>query len=297
MSDKQNSITVDLGELENTCFVIIPFNELYQSHYETIIRPAVEKAGLHCVKGDEIYSKPRIMDDIWKAIRSSRLVIAELTGKNPNVFYEVGLAHAIGKPVIILTREEDDVPFDLRSLRYLYYNTNDPFWGEKLVKGLHAMIKQVIKSDGFSDYLEGVSKSGELDFPVPEQTADLADSHPLTQFDLTGFWQGTLMTPGRMFEISLKINQNGQDISGTMTMRYKLENVTTIVQQDMVGIINGNQVTLTGVNFNFIEQGLEKTYYLDSWALIVMDDGRYLDGKGVDEAETSTQVQLSKVKN
>jgi len=125
-----NQITIDLGELQNSCFIVMPFDPLYQTEYEKIIHPALLELEIKCIRGDEIYSKQRIMDDIWSSIRSCRLVIAELTGRNPNVLYEVGLAHAIGKPVIILTRNAEDVPFDLKDLRYLYYDTNNPFWGE-----------------------------------------------------------------------------------------------------------------------------------------------------------------------
>ena len=122
-------IEISLGVLTNSCFVIMPFSPTYNTEYERVIRPAVEATGLACIRADEIYSKPQIMADIWKSIRSARLVIAELTGRNTNVFYEVGLAHTLGKPVIIITRNEEDVPFDLKALRYVYYNTEDPFWG------------------------------------------------------------------------------------------------------------------------------------------------------------------------
>ncbi len=89
---------------------------IYDTEYKRVIQPAVEATGLECVRGDEIYSKPKITDDIWKSLRAARVVIAELTGRNSNVFYELGLAHAIGKPAIILTRNEEDVPFDLKGL-------------------------------------------------------------------------------------------------------------------------------------------------------------------------------------
>ena len=113
MTTRETVINVDLGTLDQICFVAMPFTSLFKAQYERVIRLAIEATGLRCIRGDEIYSKPRIMDDVWKSIRSARLVVAELTGKNPNVFYEVGLAHAIGEPVISLTRNEDDVPFDL----------------------------------------------------------------------------------------------------------------------------------------------------------------------------------------
>src|SRR5436190_2703313 len=117
-----NTVPIEIVNIENFCFIVMPFDSLFQVQYERVIRPAIEELGLICIRADELYSRPQVMADIWKSIRKSRLVIAELTGRNANVFYEIGLAHAIGKPIILLTRNEDDVPFDLKALRYRYYN-------------------------------------------------------------------------------------------------------------------------------------------------------------------------------
>ena len=61
------------------------------------------------------------------------MLVAELTSRNPNVFYELGLAHALGKPVVLVSSNEQDVPFDLNHIRVIYYDTSDPFWGQKLI--------------------------------------------------------------------------------------------------------------------------------------------------------------------
>jgi hypothetical protein len=65
--------------------------------------------------------------------RSACSVVAELTTKNPNVFYELGLAHALEKPVVLVSSNEGDVPFDLKHIRVIYYDLTDPFWGQKLL--------------------------------------------------------------------------------------------------------------------------------------------------------------------
>ena len=160
------NILIEIKNIENSCFVVMPFSSLYQIEYESIIKPTLEELSIKCVRGDEIYSKQRIMDDIWQSIKSCRFVIAELTGKNPNVLYEVGLAHAIGKPVIILTRNADDVPFDLKDLRYLYYDINDPFWGENLKLGLKSLIQKVIENPEIDTYLEGIKCLNILHYTV-----------------------------------------------------------------------------------------------------------------------------------
>jgi len=61
------------------------------------------------------------MADIWEAICAARIIVADCTGRNPNVFYEAGLAHTVGKPVVLLTQNKDDIPFDLRHIRYIDY--------------------------------------------------------------------------------------------------------------------------------------------------------------------------------
>lgn len=87
MAEEKNSVTVtvELGELTQSCFVIMPFAGTFNTVYERVIRPAVEEAGLACVRADELFSRPQITHDIWKQIRSCRLVLAELSGRNANV--------------------------------------------------------------------------------------------------------------------------------------------------------------------------------------------------------------------
>jgi hypothetical protein len=65
------------------------------------------------------------MSDIWGAIYASRMVIAECTGRNANVFYELGIAHTLGKPAILITQQLEDTPFDLRHLRIIVYKDTD----------------------------------------------------------------------------------------------------------------------------------------------------------------------------
>ena len=93
-----------------------------------------------------LYRPSTIVNDIWTYTQKSKIVLAELSGKNPNVFYELGLAHALAKPAILLTESIDDVPFDLRALRILEYNKNDPQWGNTLQEKITNAIKEVIQS-------------------------------------------------------------------------------------------------------------------------------------------------------
>ncbi len=90
--------------------------------YEHGIKPLVESLGIQCRRADEIYSAQNILGDIWASIQSAEIVIADLTGKNPNVMYELGLCHALWKRVILLSQNKDDVPFDLRAWRVIWYD-------------------------------------------------------------------------------------------------------------------------------------------------------------------------------
>jgi hypothetical protein len=101
--------------------VMMPFDEAFDVVYETIAA-AVANAGMRAVRADDIWIHDHVMDDVLSLIWRSKVVIADLTGKNPNVFYEVGLSHAIGRDSILMTQNSDDVPFDLKPLRYVEYS-------------------------------------------------------------------------------------------------------------------------------------------------------------------------------
>ena len=73
------------------------------------------------MRADDIYDNRPIIEDIWRYTNEAGILIAELTGRNPNVFYETGIAHSVGKEVILITQSMDDVPFDLKHLRCTVY--------------------------------------------------------------------------------------------------------------------------------------------------------------------------------
>ena len=107
---------------EQLVFVFSPFEEPFNTIYSDHIKPSIESIGrLRCSRADDIYDNQSIIEDIWRYTNEARILISELTGRNPNVFYETGIAHTIGKEVILLTQSMDDVPFDLRHLRCIVY--------------------------------------------------------------------------------------------------------------------------------------------------------------------------------
>lgn len=103
-------------------FVIMPFGEGFDEIFGLFIASAVSEAGYEVVRADDIRSHQNILKDVLSGLAESDLVIADLTGSNPNVYYELGLAHAFGKRVILLTQHVDELPFDLRSYRVIPYS-------------------------------------------------------------------------------------------------------------------------------------------------------------------------------
>ena len=128
-----------------TCFVVQPFALPYGTYYESVFKPAIEQAGLTPVRADaDIFGTGKVIDQVWRGINQAKVLVAELTTKNPNVFYRLGLAHALRKPVILISSNEDDVPFDLRHIRVILYDRADPFWGQKLIDKVADNIRSAI---------------------------------------------------------------------------------------------------------------------------------------------------------
>lgn len=131
----------------DSCFVVMPFAGAIGGYFQHVYEPAIKKAGLKAVRADaDIFGTGKIIDQIWSGINSAKVLVAELTTKNPNVFYELGLAHALNKPVVLVSSNEEDVPFDLRHIRVIYYDVSDPFWGQKLIEKVAENIVSALKN-------------------------------------------------------------------------------------------------------------------------------------------------------
>lgn len=125
----------------DTCFVMMPFGQWMDTYYREIYVPAIREAGLEPVRADELFSTGSVIEQIWEQISRAKVLLADLTGKNANVFYELGLAHAANKPVVFTTGQLEDVPFDLRHLRVAIYDVRDPAWGDKLKVSLATYLR------------------------------------------------------------------------------------------------------------------------------------------------------------
>lgn len=126
------------------CFVMMPFAESFNAIYRLIHR-CCEEQGLTCIRADEDAVPGKITGKIYRFVEESGIIIADMTGKNPNVFYELGLAHAISGNVILLTQSKDDVPFDLLDFMYILYN-NTIDGSEKLAGELSKVLTTILRS-------------------------------------------------------------------------------------------------------------------------------------------------------
>jgi hypothetical protein len=113
--------TALLSSSSNLCFVLMPFGEPFDRIYRSLIQPAILTSGLEAMRADQISYPGAIMEQIRAAIQQSRLCVADLSGRNPNVLYELGIAQTLGKPTIMLAQEVEDIPFDLRHYRAIIY--------------------------------------------------------------------------------------------------------------------------------------------------------------------------------
>jgi len=131
-----------------TCFIIMPIGREEQDRkkwrevYETIFKSEIENSGLdlRCERADDIRESGSIMKQVLHKIQSSKIVLADLTTQNPNVFYELGVRHTIGKRSILVGQSPQDNPFDTQQYRMLVYKyPADP------VDAFHSDIREFLR--------------------------------------------------------------------------------------------------------------------------------------------------------
>ena len=117
---KENDLTID----QRLIFILTPFHDRYEKEY-SIIKEVCSTSGFKAFRGDESYIKSDIFPEMLKLIVKANLIIANINGRNPNVLYELGIAQALDKPVILISSEPKDLPIDIKSKRFLIYKNSD----------------------------------------------------------------------------------------------------------------------------------------------------------------------------
>ncbi|MDH3501279.1 MAG: hypothetical protein OEL69_02075 [Nitrosopumilus sp.] len=120
----------------------MPFRENFDRIYKNNVKPIATKLDYRVLRADDIFTPTVIIEDIWEQLNKAKFIIADVTGRNPNVFYELGIAHTIGKKVIMITQNEDDIPFDVKHIRHFKYADNENGW-TKLESDLENSINAI----------------------------------------------------------------------------------------------------------------------------------------------------------
>jgi len=135
-------------EVDHTLLsVMMPFDPRFNDVYSTI-QATAKALNMRCLRADDIWENDAIIQDIVSLIYRSRIIICDCTQRNANVFYEVGIAHTLGRDVILIAQSEADIPFDLRHLRYVIYLNNSEGRGqlaERLRQRIQTLREQPLR--------------------------------------------------------------------------------------------------------------------------------------------------------
>jgi hypothetical protein len=128
------------------CFVIMPFRGHWDKRYINVYAKAITASGLEPVRADRVNASHTILETTWRNLQESDIALADLTEKNPNVYYELGLAHAMLKPVILIAPNPEYLPADMRAIRVIEYDIQDDEWGLILKNRISETIRDILKN-------------------------------------------------------------------------------------------------------------------------------------------------------
>jgi hypothetical protein len=134
--------------VDNTLLsVMMPFDTRFNDVYATI-QATAKDLNMRCMRDDDIWEDHAIIQDVVSLINRSRIIICDCTQRNANVFYEVGIAHTLGRDAILIAQAEADIPFDLRHLRYAIYLNNSEGrteLAERLQKRIQTLLEHPLR--------------------------------------------------------------------------------------------------------------------------------------------------------
>ena len=129
-----------------TCFIIMPFGGIWDEYYDQIYEPGIRAAGLSVVRADDVFRAGSVLQDIVSLLSSASVVLADLSENNRNVHYELGLAHALGKPTVLVLAKGLPLFFDVTQERMLMYEKDDPFWGAGLRDNITRSLSETLRN-------------------------------------------------------------------------------------------------------------------------------------------------------
>ena len=134
---------VSVNEEPGKVFVVMKFSDPYHELYRDVIQPVIRHFGLEAHHAGEVVGPGLILEDIIHDIKEAKIVVAEITEQNENVFYELGYAHALKKPTILLAENEKKLPFDVSGYRCLFYE-NSIGGKAKVEEGLRKHLQAIL---------------------------------------------------------------------------------------------------------------------------------------------------------
>ena len=266
---------------KQSCFIIMPFDKEFKKVYDECIKPLVEeKLGMDCIRIDEWPScKKTVIDNIKTNIGQCLFAIADLSLDKPNVYYEVGLAHAIGKDVVFIKNKQLGdlkLPFDISPWHAFVYDKDATDY-EKLFERIVKMIQR--------------------DFPN-----EVKLRHPRKKRSIAGSWKGeyqimhdnrlalhevelNIMHKGRIYEAFCKITV---DHNVKLIQNLKYHNKLTGKEWE-----NGDWVEFIGDFWGNDSENL-KDYWMDAYAINKNTNGETLQVKIWDNVNTEKKKSSSK---
>jgi hypothetical protein len=137
------------------CFIVMPFSLEWSDEVHRTLSGVCKALAVQPVRGDDVFTPTDILVDIWHSLNAADFVIADITGRNPNVLYELGIAHTLAKPVLIVSQSEKDIPIDLSTRRVIIYGQNDNRWQETLETRVSKAIKEILSLYGMNSVATG----------------------------------------------------------------------------------------------------------------------------------------------
>lgn len=276
-----------------SCFVIMPFkadfDDVYKNHIKPLIREQLEF--VECVRIDE---KPNlscsIVENIKKEIARSTFVIADITGFNPNVFYEIGLAHALKKKVILIKNKcIGKLPFDISHLPVIVYDRNAGY------EGLQNLIKKTIVANI------------KLVKIIDSKENDVNDN-------ICGKWLGSYFMKKHTYDVILTISakesqKDGINISYESNCEIHIDNKHKIYQAlQYHGALNENSscpkewensewIEFIGSAWTNISDDRLPEYLLNAYAINKRVEGDCLEVKIWDNVNKRKVVYFKRIKN
>ena len=132
------------------CFIVMPFSLEWSGDVHRTLSGACQTLAVQPVRGDDVFTPTDILVDIWHSLNGADFVIADITGRNPNVLYELGIAHTLAKPVLIISRNAADIPIDLSTRRVILYGQSEGDWREDLGIKVTKAIKEILGAYGLN---------------------------------------------------------------------------------------------------------------------------------------------------